>query len=153
MSPFCPYFLIFGRKLAFWNTKRTCFLDFWYFLFLGHFWGHFGLKIANFQILSLILLKMTPKMAQNQKISKIQKTSSLCIPKCQFPAKNEEIWTKWRWVLLFRSKFSDPPNPGISHTFREISRNTSRLRRFISRRHSNLFQFRKKFLNPHNPNF
>ena len=96
---------------------------------------------------------MTPKIPQNPKISKIQKTSSLCIPKCQFLAKNEEIWTKWRWVLLFRSKFSGLLNPGISHTFCEISRNMSRFRWLVYRGRDNLFQLRKKFLNPHNQNF
>ena len=116
---------LFSLIFATQNLVKTC-------------WGG---KLPIFRFQGQFLLKMTPKMAQNQKISKIQKTSSLCIPKCQFLAKNEEIWTKWRGVHMFRRKFSDPPNTGISHTFREISRNTSRLRRFISRCHSKLFQF------------
>ena len=66
-SPFCPYFLIFGQKLAFWNTKRTCFLDFWYFLILGHFWGHFEQNLVKNLVNGNFWLRMTPEMAQVKK--------------------------------------------------------------------------------------
>ena len=105
------------------------------FLLLGRNW-HFGIQteLVFWSIFGVILSKKMhvfsfyakfwsewhQKMTQNQKISKFQNTSSVCIPKSQFLAKNEKIWTKWIWVLLLRSKFLDPPNPGISHTFREI---------------------------------
>ena len=80
---------------------------------LGPFRGYFEPEIVNFRIFGQIWLKMTLKKTQNQKVSKIQKRSSLCIPKCQLSAKNEQIRRKWRWVLFLRSKFSDPQIPGF----------------------------------------
>ena len=56
-------------------------------------------------------------------------------------------------VLLFWRKFQNPKIPIYFEGNREKSRNTSRLRRVISRQRSLLSRFRKKFLLPYNPNF
>ena len=143
------YFFVhisYGRKLAFWNTKRTWFLDFLYF---GPFWG---LSWPNFDPKSenmLFLADNDPKDGTKTKISEIKNKFSLYskIPvSCQKYGQNRD-----EFYCLEANFHSSPPR--ISHTFCEILRNTSRLHQFISWQLGKLFQFCKKFLNPHNPNF
>ena len=80
-SPHGPNCLIFCNKLAFMNAKRTCFLDFWYFTNFGHFWASLGQILAKNQKNCIFWPNRAPKMTKICKISKIQKTSSLCIHK------------------------------------------------------------------------
>ena len=95
------------------------------------FWPILGHK-SNFRFLAKTR-QIRPKNAKKLKISKIQKTSFVCILKCHFHAKNGLQWVNWKRVEAFRSKFSDPQNPRISYTFREKIAKYCRLWQGISR--------------------
>ena len=83
--------------------------------FFGRFWPILAETLKKWDFRP----KIGQKTAKKLKISKIQKTSFVCILKCHFHAKNGLQWVNWKRVLLFRSKFSDPQNPRISYTFRK----------------------------------
>ena len=70
---FIPIDLILCNKLASMNRKRTCFFDFWYFAYLGHFGSGNEPKNAFFQIWP----KIWPKHGQKwPKLAKYQKSKT-----------------------------------------------------------------------------
>ena len=113
-----------------------------FWLVSGRMWD----KNPTFSDFWLKSAKIGRKKAKKLKISKIQKTSFVCILKCHFHAKNGLQWVNWKRVETFRSKFSDPQNPRISYTFREKIAKYCRLWQVISRHQNIFFQFRKKHL-------
>ena len=107
-SPFCPYLFILAKNRHFDEKLRFGFLIFFRFWVLsGVILGKIQPKYGTLHF----LIKLTPAMAQNQKIFKIQITSSLCIPKCQFSAKNEEIQKNINKFYCLEAHFQLTPTP------------------------------------------
>ena len=70
---FIPIDLILCNKLASMNRKRTCFFDFWYFAYLGHFGSGNEPKNAIFQIWPKIWPKHDQKWPKQAKYQKSKK--------------------------------------------------------------------------------
>ena len=132
--------------MAVWNTKRTCF-GFLIFFDLDTFWGSFWWqkKSENWHFLA----QNNPKRGPNSKNIKNPKHKFFVFQNASFLPKIRNYGQNRDEFYCLEANFQTPQIPGFPihlTIFREI-------RRFMSRHHSNLFQFRKQFLNPHSPNF
>ena len=124
-SPFCPYFLIFGKNLAFWNTNRTCVLDFWYFLILVHFWGHFDQNLAKNLKICIFGSKWPQKWPKIKKYQKSKTQVLFVFQNARFLPKIRKYGQNGDEFYCLEGNFHTPQIPGFTihfAKFREICR-------------------------------